>query len=274
MSQRITKPPAWQKPTQSIQPQPPVAPDDEPEADEQELRMGFFEHLNELRGRVVKAAIALVLGTVVGVIVAGPVLQYLIAPYGERLAALGPTEPVVAVLRVWLMVGRTGAIAVITYQLLMFILPGLTKKESRTLLMALPAITLLFVIGAAFAWFILVPPALGYLEGFQPTLFRAEWTADLYLGFITALIFWMGVAFETPLVFFVLSILGLVGPSALLRNWRIAIVGAAVAAAMITPTVDPVNMALVMGPLMALYTLSIGLVWIGSRINTGRTIEV
>lgn len=268
MSQKITRPPAWQKPTV---PAPPPEPDDLPEADEAELRMGFFEHLNELRGRLFKAAVALVLGTLVGIVVAAPVLEYLIRPYGERLAALGPTEPIVAYFRVSLMVGGALAIPVITYQLLMFVLPGLTRKEARMVLTALPAITLLFAVGAAFAWFILVPPALGYLEGFQPTLFRAEWTADLYLGFITALIFWMGVAFETPLVFFVLSVIGLVGPGALARNWRIAVVGASVAAAMITPTVDPVNMSLVMGPLLALYTISIGLVWLGAKINQGRT---
>ena len=77
----------------------------------------------------------------------------------------------------------------------------------------------------------------------------------------------MGVAFETPLVFFVLAILGIVSAGALLKNWRIAVVGAAIAAAFITPTVDPVNMMLVMGPLMALYLLSILLVVIGRRIS-------
>ncbi|MCA9909426.1 MAG: twin-arginine translocase subunit TatC, partial [Anaerolineae bacterium] len=75
----------------------------------------------------------------------------------------------------------------------------------------------------------------------------------------------MGVAFQTPLVFFVLAILGIVTASALLRQWRIAIVGAAIAAAAITPTVDPVNMGLVMGPLLALYGLSIILVAFGRR---------
>ena len=259
MTERVTRPPAL--------PKAPPPPADEPEADESELRMGIFEHLNELRGRVVKAALALVVGTVIGIAFAGPVLAYLIAPYGERLAALGPTEPVVAYFRVSLMTGGIIAIPVITYQLLMFVLPGLTRKESRMVLTALPAITLLFAVGAAFAWFILVPPALGYLEGFQSELFRAEWTADLYLGFITALIFWMGVAFETPLIFFVLSIIGLVGPGALARNWRIAIVGAAIAAAMITPTVDPVNMALVMGPLLTLYAFSIVLVAIAGKMR-------
>jgi sec-independent protein translocase protein TatC len=133
-------------------------------------------------------------------------------------------------------------------------------------LMSLPAVTLLFLVGTAFSWFILMPPALGFLEGFQQNLFRSEWTADLYLSFVTSLIFWMGVAFETPLVFFVLGLLGLVSAMPLIRNWRVAIVGAAVAAAFITPTVDPVNMALVMGPLLALYLMSIGLVFIARRI--------
>jgi sec-independent protein translocase protein TatC len=148
----------------------------------------------------------------------------------------------------------------------MFVMPGLKRKEKRVILMSLPAITLLFLVGAAFAWFVLMPPALGFLEGFQQNLFRSEWTADLYLSFITSLIFWMGVAFETPLIFFVLGLLGLVSTMVLIRNWRVAVVGAAVAAALITPTIDPVNMFLVMGPLMALYMLSIILVFFARRI--------
>jgi sec-independent protein translocase protein TatC len=232
--------------------------------------MGFFEHLNELRQRLFKAVLAVVVGTGVGVALAAPVLEYLIKPYGSQLQALGPTEPVVAFFRVSLMIGGGIAMPVIVYQLLMFILPGLTRKESRMVLTALPAITALFIIGAAFAWFVLVPPALNFLGTFQTQIFRAEWTADLYLGFITSLIFWMGVAFESPLVFFVLSLIGIVGARALIRNWRIAIVGAAIAAAVITPTVDPVNMSLVMVPLLTLYLLSIGLVAIGSRLNQAK----
>jgi sec-independent protein translocase protein TatC len=76
----------------------------------------------------------------------------------------------------------------------------------------------------------------------------------------------MGVAFETPLIFFILAILGLVTATVLLRNWRVAVVGASVAAALITPTIDPVNMFLVMGPLLTLYLLSIFLVALGRRI--------
>lgn len=246
-----------------------------PEADEQlaipedgeGARMGFFDHLDELRQRLFKAVIALVLGTLVGVAVAAPVLEFLNQPYGRPFIVLDPTGSVVQYFRVALLVGAILSIPVSTYQVLMFIVPGLTSKEKRILLYSIPPVTLLFLVGVAFAWFILIPPALNFLEGFQEQLFRAEWSADRYLGFVTSLLFWMGVAFETPLVFFVLSILGIVTARPLIQNWRIAIVGASIAAAVITPTVDPVNMLLVIAPLLALYVLSIFLVYVGSRLN-------
>lgn len=259
---------------QQLKTTPPKTPAPSPEEEGHELRMGILEHLDELRRRGTRALFALIIGTVIGFVLAGNVFEFLLEPYCRiseaidcRLQVLGPTEGIVSYFRVSLMLGAMIAIPVLTYQILMFVVPGLTRKERRYVLLALPIITLLFVVGAAFAWFILMPPALGFLQGFQPTLFKPEWTADLYLSFITSLIFWMGVAFETPLIFFVLALLGLVSAGALARNWRVAVVGSSVAAAMITPTVDPVNMILVMGPLMTLYLLSILLVYVGRRIN-------
>src|SRR5690606_13950938 len=111
-----------------------------------------------------------------GVIVATPVLEFLQAPYGRAFTVLGPTGGVVAYFRVALMVGAMLAIPIITYEVLMFILPGLTRKEKRLVLASIPVVTSLFIVGVAFAWFILIPPALGFLEGFQPTLFKPEWT--------------------------------------------------------------------------------------------------
>lgn len=252
---------------QRIQTPPPPQPEQLEPPDGEELRMTIWEHLNDLRKTVFKAFLGIVIGTAIGVPLAQPLLEYLIKPYGERLIALSPTEPVVAYFRIALMIGGVLSVPIVTYQLLQFILPGLTKKEKRYLVGVLPAISFLFVVGGLFAWFILIPPALQFLVGFQVQVFRPSWTADLYLSFITSLIFWMGVAFETPLVFFVLAVLGFVEARLLIHHWRIAVVGASIAAAVITPTVDPVNMMLVMGPLMALYGLSILLVAIGRRMT-------
>ncbi len=245
----------------------PAPPPPEPEDDGNGARMSFFEHLDELRQRVFKAVLALVVCSGVGVAVATPVLEYLQKPYGQQFLIIDPTGGVIEYFRVALLVGGILSIPVITYQVLMFVVPGLTHKEQRYLLYSIPPITLLFLVGVAFAWFILIPPALSFLSNFQPELFKTDWTADRYLAFVTSLLFWMGVAFETPLIFFVFSLLGFVTARPLIKNWRIAVVISSIVAAVITPTIDPVNMFLVMGPLMGLYLLSIVLVIIGTRIN-------
>jgi sec-independent protein translocase protein TatC len=247
----------------------------EPVDEAQEARMSLFEHLNELRVRVFRALFAIVLGTLIGFAFAGNVLDFLREPYCQaveqgdscRLLIIDPTGGIIVYFRVSLMVGGILAIPIITYQIMMFVLPGLTTKEKRFVLLSMPPVFLLFLIGVVFTWFVLMPAAINFLETFQPERFKTDWTADLYLSFVTSLIFWMGVAFETPLIFFVLSVLGFVTAGSMARNWRVAVVGAAIAAALITPTIDPLNMALVMGPLLALYLLSIFLVSIGSRLN-------
>ncbi len=247
-------------------------------------RMSLLAHLGELRRRLFRAFLGVVLGTGLGVVVAADVLEFLMQPYcriekvAERISEgdscrfliLGPTGGIVSYFRVSLLVGASLAIPIITHQLLMFILPGLKRRERRWLLVSLPAVTALFLVGVAFSWLVLIPPALGFLGGFQPTLFKPEWTADLYLSFVTTLLFWMGAAFQAPLIAFVLALLGLVSARALLRNWRLAVIGAAIAAAIITPTIDPVNMMLVMAPLLVLYLLSILLVAFGRRIGSAR----
>ena len=114
-----------------------------------------------------------------------------------------------------------------------------------------------FVGGMVFAYFILLPPALKFLLNFMGiTVIPRPFT---YIGFVTTILFWIGVTFEFPLVIYVLTLMGIVQPKVLLKQWRIAVVVIAIIAAAITPTTDPVNMSLVMGPMIALYFISIGL---------------
>jgi sec-independent protein translocase protein TatC len=227
--------------------------------DEDETPLSLLDHLNELRGRLVRALAALAIGVLLAVVFTEQLLKYLITPYGTELQVLGPTESVVIYFRVALLAGAILTIPYITLQLFLFIAPGLTRKEKRWIYLALPATTGLFLIGVGFAWFIMVPTALGFLQDFQSDVFRAEWTADRYIAFLTAILFWIGVAFELPVVVFVLARLGILGPGPLIRNWRLAVVLMTIAAALITPTVDPFNMLLVMAPLLVLYVISIGL---------------
>jgi sec-independent protein translocase protein TatC len=116
---------------------------------------------------------------------------------------------------------------------------------------------LLFAVGVAFTFYILIPAALPFLGGF--TTISQFWTAKEYFGFITGLMTWIGIFFEFPLAVYVLTSIGLVNPRLLAQQWRLAVVIIAVLAAAVTPTVDPVNMGLVMLPMILLYFVSIGL---------------
>ena len=225
--------------------------------DSGEAAMSILEHLRELRSRLLKAAVALAVTTLLTSYFAGDIIKFLIQPYGNRLQTLGPTENVITYFRVALLSGAALAMPVIVYQVLGFVIPGLTRSERRWLYISVPFTTLLFVIGILFAWFVMVPSAVGFLANFRQDLFLNEWTANEYTSFVVSVAFWIGVSFQTPLVIFILAKVGLVTPGFLARNWRFAVVVIAVLAAVITPTVDPFNMALLMLPLLGLYVLSI-----------------
>jgi sec-independent protein translocase protein TatC len=124
--------------------------------------------------------------------------------------------------------------------------------------------------GALFAYFILLPAAVGFLQGFLGDIIAQEWTIDRYIGFVTRIVFWIGVAFEMPLVIAFLARAGLVSGPQLMRYWRHSLVVIAIIAAAITPTVDPVNMTLVMMPLIVLYFGSVGIAYLVYRPRTPR----
>jgi sec-independent protein translocase protein TatC len=133
--------------------------------------------------------------------------------------------------------------------------PGLTKEERRYLWIIVPSASLLFLLGVAFAYFVMLRAALPFLLGFLgiPTAPRPK----SYFGFVARLTFWIGISFQTPLILAFLARLGVISPETLKKNRKYAIVGVALIAAAITPTVDPVNMLLVMAPLFLLYELGV-----------------
>jgi sec-independent protein translocase protein TatC len=219
--------------------------------------MPIMGHLRELRNVLIKCAVVLVITSAISLVFTTQILQFLIAPYGGILETIDPTENVTTYFRVALMSGAVLAMPFLVYFIWSFIAPGLEDKEKRYVRFIVPGATVLFIIGVAFAWAIMLPAAIGFLSTFEPEIFRTSWRAAAYIPFVTALMFWIGVAFELPLIVFFLAKLKIVTAKQLLGWWRFAVVGAAVAAALITPTVDPFNMMLVMGPLVFLYFLSI-----------------
>ena len=239
----------------------------------EESSMTLMEHLIELRTRLIWVVGALVIGTLVAMIFVNPLLQFIVSPLsklGAQTQAIGPTDTITIFFKVSFTVGAVIAMPVIVYQLIAFMSPGLYPNEKRLLILTLPGVMALFFLGAAFAYFMLLPVAVSFLQNFLGDVIRQEWTIDRYVGFVTRIVFWIGVAFETPLVIAFMARAGLVSGPQLLRVWRQAIVIIAVVAAAITPTVDPINMSIVMGPLIVLYFGSVGLAYMLYRERTPR----
>jgi sec-independent protein translocase protein TatC len=222
----------------------------------------LLPHLNELRKRLMWAVIGLAITTGFSFAFTPRIIDILAEPIGgmEELQAVDVTEPVAVFMRVALLCGFSLALPWIALQLWWFAAPGLHRRSRWYTLLSLPVLTLAFIGGLLFAYFVLVPQALPFMLSFMgiKTIPRPA----SYVSFVTGLLFWVGVAFEFPFVMFVLARVGLVKASVLAKQWRIAIVVIAVAAALITPTTDPVNMALLMGPMIVLYFLSVVLAYI------------
>jgi len=232
--------------------------------------MTLADHLRELRERLLKSVIALVVGTAVGLAFAEQILRVLLAPYGpaKQLLVTSPISPLTNVFTVSVTTGAILALPFILYQALAFIFPGLLPHERRWVMIALPFGFGLFLLGVLFAFFVMLPAAVGFLTGIFPSVFNVALTPDDYIPFVAGVMFWMGVAFEMPLIIFVLAKANVINANLLKRHWRWAVVIVAVLAALITPTPDPLNMSIVMVPLLLLYGLSIILAYLARRNAT------
>ncbi|UYN89469.1 MAG: twin-arginine translocase subunit TatC [Anaerolineales bacterium] len=227
-------------------------------------------HLAALRGHLMRSVLVLVLASFVTFQFAPVILDWLAAPIGgiAALEAVDVTEPVGVVMRVTFFTAFAISLPYIAFELLQFIAPGLTRRSRLIGLFAIPLVLVLFAAGLIFTYYVLLPPAVTFLVNFMdiPTQVRPA----SYVAFATGLMFWIGIAFEFPLLSFVLAAMGLLPARWLSANWRIAVVVLAVLAAAITPTVDPINMLLVWAPLVALYFISVGTASLAQRQRARR----
>lgn len=214
-------------------------------------------HLDALRRHLMRSVIVLAIACAIAFTFVTPIMDFMAEPIGgiDSLQAIEVTEPVGVVMRVTLLTGFSISIPYISLELLLFAAPGLSRKARLIGLLAIPLVFIFFVGGMAFAYFFILPAALPVLLNFMgiPTLPRPS----SYLSFVTGLLFWIGIAFEFPLISYVLSAMGILRAELLRNQWRIAIVLMAILAAAITPTIDPINMMLVFVPLVILYGVSV-----------------
>ena len=246
---------------------PPPTPAPTPEHAPGDREMTMLEHLEELRHRLVVSVMAVVGGVVVAIIpipgansIAWLAVDALVAQgkqSGVNFITIRPGEGFFTYLEVSLVIGAALAMPVIIYQILAFVSPALYENEKKYLYMAVPGVSLSFLCGVFFCYFLMLPFATRFLAGFAADVFQPTWTAEHYIDFVSTFLFWVGLVFELPLVMYFLTKLGVVSAQRLASFRKYAFVLAFVAGAIITPTPDPINQTIVSLPIYFLFELGV-----------------
>jgi sec-independent protein translocase protein TatC len=246
-------------------------------------QMTFFEHLAELRKRIINSLYAIGVGAFIGVYLSPRLIKFINEPmlkalrdahYESKLYYNHPAGALNLVITLGVYLGIVLASPIVLYQLWLFVAPALYKHERSAVTGFLVSTVFLFLAGIAFGYFVTLPYVLKFLVGFQqfggtvaPLLSINE-----YFDLILMILLGLGLVFELPILIFFLSIFGIVTPKFLWQNFRYAIAIIAIVAAVITPTPDAQTMLIFMAPMVALYFVGIGVSAIAVR-NRKRALE-
>ena len=232
--------------------------------------MSFWDHLDELRKRLLRSLLFVALAAVAGFLLSERAQTFLIRPFIEfvpgSLTLLAPAEGFAIQIKISLLLGAMIAAPLVAWQLYGFVGPGLRRKEKLWLWPIVLASTILFWGGVIFAWQI-IPAALSFLGSFAEVGIQNLWSLKSYIGLVLFLLLAFGIIFQLPLVMAVLMATGLVTSKFFRKYRRYAIVIIFILAALATPTTDAVTMMLMVGPMLFLYEASI---WLGIVIERRR----
>lgn len=236
-----------------------------------EKGLSLLGHIAELRTRITRAVIAVVITTIISFVFADKIFRILTLPIeGTPLIYIDVTEMLSIYMKVCLWSGIVLAMPFIVYQAIMFVAPALTPREKRYVYTVMPWIALMFIGGVVFAYFVLVPPAIKFLVTFGSDIATPQIRIGSYISVVTRLIVAVGVVFELPVISTFLARLGIITSKWLASKRKLALIGSFVLGAIITPTFDPINQTLVAVPLIVLYEMSI---WLARLVQRKRQKE-
>ncbi|MBF2064295.1 MAG: twin-arginine translocase subunit TatC [Calothrix sp. C42_A2020_038] len=234
------------------------SPDDELPG---EVEMSLFDHLEELRQRIFYSLIAVVISALGCFLFVKPLVKLLEVPaHGIKFLQLAPGEFFFVSLKVAGYSGLLVASPFILYQIVAFVLPGLTRRERRLLAPVVLGSSVLFVAGLIFAYLLLIPAALNFFINYGAEVVEQSWSIEKYFEFILLLLFSTGLAFQIPIVQMLLGALNIVSSAQMISGWRLVIMGAVVLGAVLTPSTDPLTQSLLAGAVLVLYFGGIGFV--------------
>jgi sec-independent protein translocase protein TatC len=226
-----------------------------------EVEMSLFDHLEELRQRIFYALIAVVVCVIGCFFFVKPIVQLLEVPaQGVKFLQLAPGEYFFVSLKV---AGYSGLILsspFILYQIIQFVLPGLTRRERGLLAPVVLGSGVLFTGGLVFGYSLLIPAALKFFISYGADVVEQLWSIDKYFEFVLSLLFLTGLAFQVPIIQLLLALLGIVSSEKMISGWRFVIMGAVVLGAVLTPSTDPFTQSLLAGAVLGLYFGGIGFV--------------
>jgi sec-independent protein translocase protein TatC len=233
--------------------------------EEDGARMSFFDHLVELRKRLINSLLAIGLGMVVGFFLSERLVGYIVRPMtkalhdaglGEKLIYTSPAGYLNLLITFGVYSGIVMAMPVVLYQIWLFVAPGLYKHERRAVTWFILSSTMLFLMGIAFGYFIMLPYILRFLVSFRGPV-EPLISINEYFDLILIVLLGLGLIFETPILIFFLALFGIVTPKFLLKNFRYAMLIITVVAAIVTPTPDATTMLVFMAPMILLYFVGV-----------------
>jgi sec-independent protein translocase protein TatC len=228
-----------------------------------EKKMGFLDHMEELRQRILRSIVAVIICSSIGGIFWRQAWDILVMPAGGsgvHFQAINPLEPFMFKLKLAIFLGTLVAAPFIIYELMAFISPALKSHEKKWAIPFVLFLVVLFYTGVVFGYYIVMPPAMKWLFAQSGGLFEVVPRVDEYLAFAVILTLGIGASFETPMFIVILNKFGIVSRQSLIKNWRIAVVLIVIIASILTPDWSPVTMLLFAAPMIVLYFLSILLV--------------
>jgi sec-independent protein translocase protein TatC len=230
-------------------------------ADISDDEMALSEHIEEFSQRTVFCLLSLLTFTLLCFADIKDIVKIFQAPaLGIKFLQFAPGEFFFASVKIALFCGILWSSPLILYQIFLYVLPGMTKKERDVLLPMTLGSGLLFGIGLLFAYFFLVPAALRFFISYGSEVVEPFWSFDQYFDFIAVLIFTTGLAFQVPVLQVVLGLLGIVSGKTMLSAWKYVVVSSTIIAAIITPSTDPITQLLLTTALLALYFSGSGIV--------------
>jgi sec-independent protein translocase protein TatC len=231
-----------------------------------ELEMPLLDHLAELRTRIFYAIAAFFVGIIGCFVFVNKIVYFLEIPaQGVKFLQLSPGEYFFVSIKVAGYSGLVVAAPMILYQIVRFVLPGLTIKEKKLVAPIVFGSSILFIAGIAFAYVALIPAALNFFITYGGDVVEQLWSIDRYFEFVLLLLFSTGLAFQIPIVQALLGIVGIVSSGQMLSGWRYVILGALVVGGILTPSTDPLTQSLLAGAVGGLYFGGIGLVKLMGR---------